>query len=335
MLNALVRVNVAGAAPQASSGAPLEVSLRYEASPECPEREGFVELIGARAPNVRLRGPDSASGLEVVVVIAEHPRGAAGEARILLDGRVRDTREFLGTTCLEVAKAAAISVSFALETWSVDGATPEPEREPPPPEPTPIDQIRAAQAPQPTPGSPGSDVATSAPHGLRFDVGLSPFAVSLWDSPWLFGAGLSLGARTAHAPRPSARLSLLAAMSGPSASAASSYRWVVGEALLCAFRLGDEWSISPCAHGLAGVLHARGEAIDFPLEVTVPWFAAGPALKTSVSIGPSTRLVASVTASVALAERTFVFERPQRVVTRTRSVGWLLSAGVEHDIGGS
>jgi hypothetical protein len=54
-----------------------------------------------------------------------------------------------------------------------------------------------------------------------------------------------------------------------------------------------------------------------------------------VSIGTSTRLVASVSASVPLAQRSFVFERPYRVVTQTLSVGWLVSAGVEHDIGGS
>jgi hypothetical protein len=170
---------------------------------------------------------------------------------------------------------------------------------------------------------------------MHFDVGLNPVAASLLDGSWLFGAGLSFGARTAHAPRPSARLSLLAAMSGQSASAASSYRWVVGEALLCAFRLGDEWSLSPCAHGLAGVLHAEGESIDFPLDVAVPWLAVGPSLKGSVSVGASTRLVASVSASVPLAQRSFVFERPHRVVTQTRGVGWLVSAGVEHDIGGS
>jgi hypothetical protein len=99
--------------------------------------------------------------------------------------------------------------------------------------------------------------------------------------------------------------------------------------------VGDEWSVSPCAQGLAGVLHAQGEAIDFPADVTVPWFAVGPALKGSVSLGASTRLVASVAASLPLAQRSFVFERPYRAVTQTRNVGWLVAVGVEHDLGGS
>jgi hypothetical protein len=130
-------------------------------------------------------------------------------------------------------------------------------------------------------------------------------------------------------------LSLLAAVSGESDDAASKYRWIVGEALLCPYRVGDEWSLSACAHGLAGVMRAEGDAIDFPVDAAVTWFAFGPSLKGSASIGASTRLVAIVSASVPLAQRTFVFERPRRVVTHTHNVGWLVSVGVEHDIGGS
>jgi hypothetical protein len=169
---------------------------------------------------------------------------------------------------------------------------------------------------------------------LRFDVGLAPVAASLLDKPWLWGAGLSLGARSARGLRPSARLSLLAAVSGDSEGAASSYRWVVGEALLCPYRVGDDWSLSVCAHGLAGVMRAEGNAIDFPTDVAVSWLSVGPSLKGTASTGSSTRLVAILSASVPFAQRTFVFERPRREVTHTQSVGWLASVGVEHDIGG-
>jgi hypothetical protein len=332
----LVRVTVVFAAPAVSS-APLDVALRYEATAECPEREAFLDLVRLRAPHVRLLEPDPTPAplLEVVVVLSEHPRGAAGEARILLDGRVRDKREFLGVDCLEVAQAAALSVSFVLERWRVDASPPKPAPEAAIPAPAPAGP-EVAQPPadpaQPQVPANGAGAPSSA---VRFDVALAPVAASLLDRAWLLGGGLSFGARSARQPRYSARLSLLAALSGESDGAASRYRWVVGEALLCPFRIGDEWSLSPCAHGLAGVLYAEGDAIDIPVDVAVSWFAAGPSLKGSVSMGPQTRLVAIVSASVPLAQRSFVFERPHRVVTQTRSIGWLVSAGVEHDIGGS
>jgi hypothetical protein len=169
---------------------------------------------------------------------------------------------------------------------------------------------------------------------LRFNVGLAPVAANLLETPWLLGGGLSLGARSARGFRPSARLSLLAAVGGESDGATSRYRWVVGETLLCPYRVGVEWSLSACGHGWAGVMHAEGDAIEFPTDVTVSWFAVGPSLKGSASIDSSTRIVAIVSASVPWAQRTFVFERPHRVVTQTHGVGWLVSVGIEHDIGG-
>lgn len=331
----LARVTVVIAAPAVSS-APLDVALRYEATSECPEREAFLDLVRLRAPHVRLLEPDPTHAplLEVVVVLGEHPRGASGDARILLDGRVRDEREFLGVDCLEVARAAALSVSFVLETWRVE-APPKPAPEAATPAPARAGPEVAQAPPGPAqPPVPASGSVAASP-GVRFDMALAPVAASLLDRPWLLGGGLSLGARSAREHRQSARLSLLAALSGESDDAASRYRWVVGEALLCPYRIGDEWSVSPCAHGLAGVLYAEGDAIDFPVDVAVSWLALGPSLKGSVAIGTGTRLVAIVSASVPLAQRSFVFERPHRVVTQTRSVGWLVSAGVEHDIGGS
>lgn len=330
----LARVTAGIAAPAVSS-APLDVGLRYEATSECPERESFLDLVRLRAPHVRLLEPDPAPApsLEVVVVLGEHPRGAAGEARIFLDGRVRDERRFLGVDCLEVARAAALSVSFVLETWRVEAPPAKPAEKGATPAPVPAGP-EVTRAP-PDPAQRQVPEGGAASPSVRFDVALAPVAASLLDRPLFMGGGLSLGARSTREQRHSVRLGLLAALSGESDGAASRFRWVVGEALLCPYRIGDEWSLSPCAHGLAGALYAEGDAIEFPVDVGVSWFAAGPSLKGSVAIGSSTRLVAVVSASVPLAQRNFVFERPHRVVAQTRSVGWLVSAGVEHDIGGS
>jgi hypothetical protein len=273
--------------------------------------------------------------LEVVVVLGEHPSGATGEARILLDGKVRDERNFVGVGCLEVARAAALSVAFVLESWDAEAGPPKPAREATTPAQAQAGPDVAQPAPDPVePQASANDAAAASP-AVRFDVGLAPVAASLLDSLWLVGGGLSLGARSARGYRHSARLSLLAAVSGEADGAASRYRWLVGEALLCPLRVGDDWSLSACAHGLGGAMHGEGDDIDFPVGVAVPWFAIGPSLKGSLSMGDSARLVAVVSASVPLAQRTFVFERPHRVVTQTHGVGWLVSVGVEHDIGGS
>jgi hypothetical protein len=338
----IASLTTAVAGPLATPPAPLDVALRYEATSDCPERKTFLDLVRLRAPHVRLLEPDPTRAplLEVVVVLSKHPRGAAGRARISLDGKLRDERDFLGGSCLEVVRAAALSVAFALETRQAEAPALKPTA-PKPTAPKTITPTPAPAAPKasqasrdPVQPSPAASTAHATPAAFRFDVGLAPVAASVLNKPWLLGGGLSLGARSVAGLRPSGGLSLLAAFSGESDRAASRYRWIVGQALLCPYRVGDEWSLSTCAHGLAGVMHAKGDAIDFPVDAAVSWFALGPSLKGSASIGSSIRLVAIVSASVPLAQRTFVFERPRRVVTQTQSVGWLVSVGVEHDIGG-
>ncbi len=317
-----------------TTNAPLEVALRYSAPPGCPEREIFLDLVQPRAPHVRLVPADASVSepLEVEVVLGEVPEGSSAVARISRDGTVRDERTFRGSDCLEVARAAALSVAFALETQSAEAAGPAPsEAEPREAEPA---EAAAQSTSEPTPSTqavPGP--VSTTPQSVVFGVGIAPLAASLLNEPWLVGGDLWLGARQAHGLGASARLGVLVADSGKFDSTAR-YRWIAAEARLCPFRLGETWTLSACAQATAGALGAEGVEVEFPRDVSVSWVALGPSLETSISVATSTRLVASVSATAPLSERTFVFERPRRVVTRSESVGWLVSVGVEHDIGG-
>ncbi len=344
LVNAMIHPSVlnAATAQPTTTPAPLDVALRYAATAPCPEREVFLELVHLRAPHVRLvePGPPATPDLEVVVVLSERPEGSAGEARISREGKLRDQRTFRGSDCLEVARAAALSVAFVLETQTAesDGSTLA--------EPRPSDS--GAPRPDPPPSEPAATPAPSGPpvagtsptrasraaHAVTYAVGIAPLAVRLLNEPWLVGGELWLGVRQAHGLGASARLGLLVADSGTLDPSTAKYRWIAAEARLCPFRLGETWTVSTCAQGVVGALRAEGVAVEFPLDVSVSWVAIGASLQSSVSLAASTRLVANLSANAPLSQRTFVFERPRRVVTRSETVGWLVSVGVEHDIGG-
>ncbi len=297
----------------------IHVTLRYQVPHDCPSRAEFERQLLGRTSHLRV-SPENGESPLLTLDVSARPADdgrVIGSARILLGQSVRDEREFLGRTCLEVTRAAALSIAFALENIEIRTPEPEPPPEPPPPEPEPL----------PPPAAP--------PPGALFDAGIAPIAANVLERPWFAGASVWLGGRLTGAVRSAAQLGVVAATSGAFDDEPSSFRWLVADLQLCPQTWGTELRLALCGHALAGILQAEGGGIEFPREVTRSWLGVGPVLRVSAWFSDNTGIVASTSANAALTKRSFLFEHPRVLVASGADVVWLFSVGIEHTIGGT
>lgn len=304
---------------------PLPVEVEYVAHPSCPLRDEFETLLKSRAPRVQTSNPAKVANalkLRVRVELQAQADGRfGGTVGILLQEQLRDRRDFVAQECLEVARAVALSTAFVLEHLALETKPTPPETPPPnPPKRTQPERPTTQQRIHPAPA-------------LNVTAAGAPVAALVLDNPLMIGVGGWLGVHGSRLGRSSAHLGLLGTASVGRESRAE-FRWLVGDLQLCPYTLGHTLQTTLCAQFIFGAIQSEGTNIDRPRLVTRSWFGLGPSLRARANLSDHTGLLASLAAHLPLAWRHFVFEGPRQPIANTQAIGWLISLGVEHTLGG-
>lgn len=258
-----------GASAQAAP-APIVVDLRYDAPPECPGSELFLQQLQERNPRVAPIDEEVQTAV-VEVTISRSETDLIGEVRVRA-GANTTTRTVAGSDCHEVASALALVVAMTFDAWDPGfEPAPAPEAEPAPaPAPVPQPAPRPEFEPEPHRGfdttiaggvewhsAPSPDPALWAPAlGVLFE----------WASRGHPGIGLWIG----HGRTRSENVDL---------GFTSHFRFTVISVFVCPY----QWSprtlrLGLCLTADVGALRALGDA-DRDGDATGPWFAPGAALR--------------------------------------------------------
>jgi hypothetical protein len=313
------------------------VSLLWEAPAECPDRDAVVhrvhELLAASTI-----APD-AKDVRATARIETTPRGYALELHF--EGDVRSDRRIESSDCNELAHAAALILSIAVDpsaAWSTDTAVV--------PDPSPAAPEDAIAQPGPTPAT-VLPVSSAAPQpmaerrrrpafALRGGVGIDAL---VWRP---VGASLVLAAAVVGREY---RVELAARYATPSTISADSsddvqvraQQWSIGLAGCGVPTFGSrrQFEVPLCGAIEAGAMHARGLGPGLAGRSNVaPWvgLAAGPSfvyvLRSSVG------LWLAADAVVLVGRPRFVTDEGT-VVLHPRRAGLRALAGVEVRFGGS
>ncbi|MHB8873290.1 MAG: hypothetical protein ACYC8T_06355 [Myxococcaceae bacterium] len=246
----------------AASGASAEaIHLRYEASPECPDREAFEQQLRARFVQLRAAEPQQAARSFHVTLTRDDELFQGVLTVREADGQ-ESSRSVSAARCEEVVSALALVAAAAIElraSRSPVGHRPGLDVVEPPPPPSP---------PRPPP-PPRRGWGFGA--GARFEVtgGASP-------RPLLGGAAF-LELERAERPSPLFRAGVRFSPGQDvvqAGGAGARFELFAGHLEACPFQaqLGSPVSLRPCARLEAGVLTATGRGLrSAPPSAARPW----------------------------------------------------------------
>ncbi len=319
------------------------VDLVYDrAVPECPDTVRLRDEIAARLGYVPFVSSPEEADVRIEVRIVRQAGGLL-QATIIRTGTGRKavasgsrTLSSGASDCTELAGALVLATALAIDPMAVTSAAPPPveaigpsivpsraladENVAEPGVPPPLRP--AAQKEENVAARPGPPALTVA-HRLQAGIGVAGGVVpGIAMGPLVrYEAGLTervslgvelradvpVGGARAEGPRGSVDARLFRGSISPC--------W--GSALLAA-----------CATVSAGAIHGRGFDIDVPHAVWSAWVAAGPGIRSGVSLGRSAFVRASVDGLVALTptvlrlDEATVWSPPSVAVSAATSVGW-------------
>lgn len=332
---ALLASVLPGVALAEEEDTPEKIRLTYVAPEPCPGEGRFVALVQARSRKVQI-APDDAGARVFVVRLVPHANHATASLTIVdADGRT-STRELTGTTCVGVARAAALVIALAADPTAV-GAEPAPEAEPSPAEPearppestsalAPVAARSAASPPRaaappalgtpPAPARVGWRLALGggAQHGVAAAISGS------------IHASTELEYRASRRFAPSTRLSFHHAFPGEFSSAAGNAKltWTAGRLELCPVRFsGGALSFAPCALGELGTQHGRGIDVSPSRAGGGVWAALGASARARLALGHRFFVEATAGARLPLASQRFTLQPATTVYDAPRVSGFV------------
>jgi hypothetical protein len=303
--------------------------LRWSAPDDCASRgaaqEQIERLVGR--PLTEVDGVDFVASIE---------RASAHEYRVTLHTILRDdgkprTRVLIGSSCAEVADAAAVAIAIAIE--GRDDIEPEPAPGPPQ-RAAPVVAQPAAPNPsaQPAPVAPGASTADAAPRSDAVRLALTGGA-ALDDGalPGLaLGAELelSLGWRELRVTAlgaffPSQRTYLSA-----SGGRGGEFQLALGGLLACGERAFGRFAALGCGGFELGELSAKGLGVRHPQLGDAFWRALRAEAGVRVALVDGLGAVARLGVAVPLERREFVLDATE-TVHRPSSVALRALLGLE------
>jgi hypothetical protein len=322
---AVALLGVPGAALAAPGEAELGFSLRYDPSPECPPRADFEQAIVSRAGGAAVVSPGSAT----MTFDVELSSSASGTAAVLVTGLpdgTRSRRDVTAETCAEAVSALAVIAALSLNGYreAKSGSPPDtigtgaPSARPaeppaPPTEPAPASPARDTGAPLASSEQPVSAFRPGAFLGAVWESAVAPSAP----------LGASLGVEV-EMPRsgvfwPTLRGSVLATLTGSvdRDEGSATFRLFAARLGFCPLGWGNAAgpSLHACVELDAGKYSASGsgDAIEGPLEQSMPWLAGGAAGRGEWPLVSWLSVEASAAVRGLARHDRFVF-RPETVV---------------------
>jgi hypothetical protein len=318
---------------------PVTYSLDYRPAENCPNEDGFVQAIQARAPGARRTEAGSAQ-----VVFEAHVSAESGISRgfllVRLAGGGVTRRDVPDASCNEIVTSMAVIAALVIEGSSASatespappwpGATAPSESVPgasAPPAKTPTPAAKPGEAAKPAPAAPPFPVdttradalssprlplrqtpATAVRAGLSVAVGFE--SATAHELTPALAVGIEISARAPDGWSPSARLSGLYSQSGrqerPDGTAR--FRWLAARLALCPFSFTRANSaLRPCVELDAGELRGEGDDTTNAQTPSLLWLAGGAALHGELGLGPVLALEGQLGARVLAEPGRFVF----------------------------
>jgi hypothetical protein len=301
--------------PAAPDATPIRIEL--DAPPDCATAEAFYEAVRARTERAR-PVKEGETGVRVVVRLTRVGKNAHGELRVIGERGESDARRVDGASCTEVVEALSLTVALAvdptarlgplekpLEVTHVVPECPEPEPPPPPPAPPPPElEVRV--------GAHLLAFGQVSPY-MSFGADLSARVIAPWSTASSLGLAVLYARNDLFAAEPAAAVSsTLFELSG------------------CPKRFGDRgtFTIEPCAFVMGGWMHASGQGVQTPSEVTRSYFAMGGRVILSVPLGSRWQAEFTGGFAVPLVKRRFTVGEPPREVGETPSISGIAGFGL-------
>lgn len=317
-------------ASAADDETPFDVQVVYDAPPECPPRERFVEEIRRRID------PSWHAGLDKRQFAAHVERTSDGAYRGTLAVRGGDshveTREVRGTTCADVSKALVVFVAIALDPSMAPEPTPTPAPEPTPPVPEPPPPS------SPRPSTPRRPTRSSPPARWRFTSGIDVAFLHPGHDAWGARVNAELArAREAQRVWPAIRLSWGFAdfESAVPGGGDADFRLRTGRASACAHvalkRVPVE--LVPCLGFDFGTLAATSSNLPREGRGSTAWYAGVGTVRVAWPILRWLSIEGELGLEVPFTRTTFGVDEPVRIVYRPPGAFFTSGAGLA--IGGA
>jgi hypothetical protein len=311
----VLAANAPGAEPL-----PVRFSLRYSAPDGCPTSLDFQHAVESRAKHAEISDATQADVQLEVTLTPDGDQTAGGMVVVLADGS-RSERRVADVSCDAAASSLAVMGALVLDARLP--APPEPAPAPAP-APAPVTPSRPIAAPPPASTAATRPVTVPAPRkatpapGPELDIALR--AHGSWESavsrelPLGALAGGELGWSRPGVLSPAFGLNALIVLprSISTSAGSASIRLLAARLLVCPLRLQIPLAamLRPCAELDAGTL--RAEAAPGVLNRgagTMPWLAAGLAVRGELPLGAGLSLEVSV-GGRALARHDRFYFRP-------------------------